>query len=163
MNKPEADSRGQDAAFFCVSLNPAIDTRLVLDEFQVGRVNRASEVHRTPGGKAAHVAMALHALGANPKWIGFAGGATGNELMEGLRRLKIEAASVPTAQDTRVNLEIMHTRGGVTEILEPGGRVSTHCGQENRANLREPASGRSRESVCHAFEIGPILRLPCVP
>ncbi len=124
MNKPEADSRGQDAAFFCVSLNPAIDTRLVLDEFQVGRVNRASEVHRTPGGKAAHVAMALHALGANPKWIGFAGGATGNELMEGLRRLKIEAASVPTAQDTRVNLEIMHTRGGVTEILEPGGTIA---------------------------------------
>src|SRR5215472_7918960 len=31
MNKPDADSRGHPAAFFCVSLNPAIDTRLVLD------------------------------------------------------------------------------------------------------------------------------------
>ena len=123
MNKSDADARGNNAVFFCVSLNPAIDTRLVLDEFQAGRVNRASEVHRTPGGKAAHVAMALEGLGANPKWIGFAGGATGNELMEGLRRLKIEAVFVPTVHDTRVNLEIIETGGGVTEILEPGGRI----------------------------------------
>jgi fructose-1-phosphate kinase PfkB-like protein len=76
MNKPEADSRGQSAAFFCVSLNPAIDTRLVLDEFQIGRINRASEVHRAPGGKGTHVAMGLQVLGANPTWIGFSGGAT---------------------------------------------------------------------------------------
>jgi 1-phosphofructokinase family hexose kinase len=124
MNKPEADSRRQDAVFLCVSLNPAIDTRLVLEEFQVGRVNRASEVHREPGGKAAHVAMALEALGANPKWIGFSGGATGNELIEGLRRLKIETVSAPTVHATRVNLEIINIRGGVTEILEPGGMIA---------------------------------------
>lgn len=124
MNKPEADPGGLNTVFFCVSLNPAIDSRLVLDEFHVGRINRASEVHRAPGGKAAHVAMALQALGASPAWIGFAGGATGNELMEGLRRLKIETVSVPMAHDTRVNLEIIDARGGVTEILEPGGTIA---------------------------------------
>ena len=123
MNNREADSRGHSSAFFCVSLNPAIDTRLVLDEFQVGRVNRVSEARRAPGGKAAHVAMALQGLGENPAWIGFAGGATGDELMEGLRRLKIEAVSVPTVHDTRVNLEIIDTLG-VTEILEPGGTIT---------------------------------------
>ncbi|HKW34538.1 MAG TPA: 1-phosphofructokinase family hexose kinase [Candidatus Acidoferrum sp.] len=123
MNKLKPDACGHDTAFFCVSLNPAIDTRLVLDEFQIGHVNRASGVHRTPGGKAAHVAMALQRLGANPKWIGFAGGATGSELMEGLHRLKIEAFSVPTVHDTRVNVEIIEARGGVTEILEPGGTI----------------------------------------
>jgi len=124
MNKPEADSRGRSAAFFCVSLNPAIDARLVLDEFQIGRVNRASEVHRAPGGKAAHVAMGLQALGANPTWIGFSGGATGNELVEGLRRLKIETVRVPSVHDARANLEIIDTQGGVTEILEPGGTIA---------------------------------------
>lgn len=124
MNSPDAEPRGNNAVFFCVSLNPAIDTRLVLNEFQMGRVNRVSEAYRTPGGKAAHVAMALQALGANPKWLGFSGGPTGNELMEGLRRLKIEAVSAPMANDTRVNLEIIDTRGGVTEILEPGGTIA---------------------------------------
>src|SRR5215472_3343974 len=117
MNKSGTDSLGRTTVFFCVSLNPAMDTRLVLHEFQVGRINRVSEAHRAPGGKAAHVAMALQALGATPKWVGFAGGASGNELMEGLRRLKIEADAVHTAQGTRVNLEIIDTRGGVTEIL----------------------------------------------
>ncbi|HEX8765575.1 MAG TPA: hexose kinase [Candidatus Acidoferrum sp.] len=124
MIEPAADSRGHDVVFFCVSLNPAIDTRLVLSEFQIGRVNRASEAHRAPGGKAAHVAMALRALGANPTWIGFFGGATGNELVEGLRPLRIKAVPVSTAHDTRVNLEIIDTRGGVTEILEPGARIA---------------------------------------
>lgn len=124
MNNREADSRGHSTAFFCISLNPAIDTRLVLDKFQVGRINRVSEAHRAPGGKAAHVAMALQGLGKNPKWIGFAGGPTGNELMEGLRCLKIDALPVPAVHDTRVNLEILDTLGGVTEILEPGGTIA---------------------------------------
>src|SRR6267378_460185 len=62
MSKRATNSRGNTMPFFCVSLNPAIDTRLMLDEFHPGRVNRVSEVYRTPGGKAAHVAMALKAL-----------------------------------------------------------------------------------------------------
>lgn len=124
MNKPDADPHGLGAAFFCVSLNAAIDTRLVLDGFQIGGVNRAAEVLRTPGGKSAHVAMALRGLGATPTWIGFAGGATGNELIEGLDRLQIEAVSVPTVHDTRVNLEIIDAHGGVTEILAPGGTIA---------------------------------------
>ncbi len=124
MNKLESDARSHNVLFLCVSLNPAIDKRLVLDEFYVGRVNRVSQAHHEPGGKAAHVAMALQALGASPKWIGFSGGATGIELTEGLRRLKIETASVPTVCETRTNLEIVDARGGVTEVLEPGGPIA---------------------------------------
>jgi 1-phosphofructokinase family hexose kinase len=124
MSKLGAEPRSHGTAFFCVSLNPAIDTRLVLDGFRPGRVNRVSEVRRTPGGKAAHVAMALKGLGENPTWIGFSGGLAGNELLAGLGQLQIKAVSVPTVQDSRVNLEIIDTQGGVTEILEPGGTVS---------------------------------------
>jgi 1-phosphofructokinase family hexose kinase len=68
--------------------------------------------------------MVLQALGANPTWIGFCGGATGKELLAGLRRLQIEAVAVPMVQDCRVNLEIVDARRGVTEILEPGGTVT---------------------------------------
>jgi 1-phosphofructokinase family hexose kinase len=106
-----------------VSLNPAIDTRLILNGFLPGRVNRVAEVYRNPGGKAAHVAMALQALGANPTWIGFSGGSTGNELLAGLRQLQIETVSTPTVQHSRVNLEIVDAQGRVTEILEPGGTI----------------------------------------
>jgi 1-phosphofructokinase family hexose kinase len=124
MNKPVPYSSHRAATFFCVSLNPAIDTRLILNGFLPGRVNRVREVYRTPGGKAAHVAMALKGLGAAPTWIGFSGGATGSELLAGLRELEIETMAVSTGQSSRVNLEILDTQGEVTEILEPGGTIS---------------------------------------
>jgi len=124
MNRPGAQSDQPANAFFCVSLNPAIDTRLIVNGFVPGRVNRVSEVYRTPGGKAAHVAMALKGLGATPTWIGFSGGATGRELLAGLRDLEIATMPVSTGQASRVNLEILDTEGEVTEILEPGEMIA---------------------------------------
>jgi 1-phosphofructokinase family hexose kinase len=125
MSKPVAHSPDFGTALFCVSLNPAIDTRLILNGFLPGRVNRVEEVYRTPGGKAAHVAMALKGLGADPIWIGFSGGATGSELLAGLRFFGIETMPVPSSQSTRVNLEIVDTKGEVTEVLEPGGTITS--------------------------------------
>jgi len=124
MNSPAFQSNHPSNAFFCVSLNPAIDTRLIVNGFVPGRVNRVHEVYRTPGGKAAHVAMSLKGLGAAPTWIGFSGGATGSELLGGLRLLGIETMPVSTGQASRVNLEILDPGGEVTEILEPGGTIT---------------------------------------
>jgi 1-phosphofructokinase family hexose kinase len=124
MNKPIANFDLLATELFCVSMNPAIDTRLMLNGFVPGRVNRVAEVYRTPGGKAAHVAMALKGLGATAKWIGFSGGATGSELLAGLRLMEIETISVSTGNSSRVNLEIVDTQGEVTEILEPGGAIT---------------------------------------
>ena len=124
------------ASFICVSLNPAIDKRLRLDTLKTGRVNRAVEAIPAPGGKSAHVAMVLRALGADPLWLGFSGGPNGEALLQGLRALSIRAEGVPTAAETRMNLEILEENGTVTEILEPGARVT-------------PAE---RESLLRAFE-----------
>jgi 1-phosphofructokinase family hexose kinase len=110
--------------FLCVSLNPAVDKRLRIGRLQVGSVNRVSEAIPAPGGKAAHVAMVLKTLGADPLWLGFAGGATGKQLVEGLRRLHIRVHEIPTSGCTRTNLEIVEDEGGVTEILEPGQRIA---------------------------------------
>src|SRR5260221_12717118 len=105
MNKPAAQSDQRADSFFCVSLNPAIDTRLIVNGFVPGRVNRVSEVVRMPGGKAVHVAMALKGLGATPTWIGFAGGATGSELLAGLRLLGIATMTVSRSHTRDIKLE----------------------------------------------------------
>jgi len=110
--------------FVCVSPNPAIDRRLRLSRLVPGCVNRATDVRPAPGGKATHVAMVLRALGADPLWIGFAGGTSGQELLEGLREIGIKANAVTIQQATRVNLEIIDDSGSVTEILEPGAAPS---------------------------------------
>jgi 1-phosphofructokinase family hexose kinase len=106
--------------FFCVSANPAIDRRLRLVKLEVGKVNRVSDAQSAPGGKAAHVAMVLRTLGADPLWIGTAGGRAGEELLRGLRSLSIRAYAERVDPETRVNLELIDAVGEVTEILEPG-------------------------------------------
>lgn len=110
--------------FLCVSLNPAIDKRLRLERLQPGQVNRAMEVTPAPGGKAAHVAMVLRTLGADPLWLGFVGGPSGTALVEGLSEMSIRTEAVTTANATRTNLEILENDGAVTEILEPGQPVT---------------------------------------
>jgi 1-phosphofructokinase family hexose kinase len=108
----------------CVSANPAIDRRLQLERIAVGEVNRAVSAQPFPGGKAAHVAMVAHALGAEVTWVGFLGGAAGEDLESGLSALGIPLTVVRTRAETRANLEIIARDGTVTEILEPGGSVS---------------------------------------
>jgi len=110
--------------FLCVSANPAIDKQVRITELRVGAVNRAAEAIAEPGGKAAHVAMALRALVERPHWIGFAGGATGDVLLMGLKTLGIRAQPILTRAPTRENLAIVDDTGSVTEILEPGGAPS---------------------------------------
>jgi 1-phosphofructokinase family hexose kinase len=108
------------SSFWCVSVNPAVDKRMHVSSLIPGRVNRVSEVRAAPGGKAAHVAMVLRTLGADPLWIGFAGGLTGTQLLDGLLALSIRVQPVAVNVDTRINLEIIDDHGGVTELLEPG-------------------------------------------
>lgn len=129
--------------FLCVSLNPAIDKRVRLERLQRGRVNRVTDVAPAPGGKAAHVAMVLRTLGADPLWLGFVGGPTGAQLIEGLKAMSIQAEAVATANSTRMNLEILENDGTVTEILEPGQAVT----EEELERLRRSFERALRRSA----------------
>ncbi|HJP91402.1 MAG TPA: 1-phosphofructokinase family hexose kinase [Pyrinomonadaceae bacterium] len=108
----------------CISANPAIDRRLRLENIAVGEVNRALSAQPFPGGKAAHVAMVAKSLGVDVMWVGFLGGATGEECESGLSALGVPLTVVRTQTETRANLEIISSDGSVTEILEPGGAVT---------------------------------------
>jgi len=106
--------------FLCVSPNPAIDKRLTLPALVPGEIHRARTVQNFPGGKSAHVAMVLRTLGDTTRWIGLCGGASGEQLVSGLRALKIEPHPCAMHAETRTNLEIIDDTGKVTEIREPG-------------------------------------------
>jgi 1-phosphofructokinase family hexose kinase len=108
----------------CVSANPALDRRICLRSIQVGAVNRVRSATAAGGGKAGHVALALHALGVESVFVGFLGGATGAECEADLREHGVRVLPVRTAAATRVNLEIIDDSGAVTELLEPGGPVT---------------------------------------
>jgi 1-phosphofructokinase family hexose kinase len=108
----------------CISANPAIDRRLRLESIAVGEVNRALSTQPFPGGKAAHVAMVAKSLGVDVMWVGFLGGAAGEECESGLSAFGVPLTVVRTQTETRANLELVSADGVVTEILEPGGAVT---------------------------------------
>jgi 1-phosphofructokinase family hexose kinase len=111
-----------DATIICVSANPAMDRRLRVARLSIGEINRAASAQGFAGGKAAHVAMAAHAMAAKAVWIGFLGGPVGQECARQMKHLGIQVVAIPTEAETRVNLEIIEESGNVTEILEPGGK-----------------------------------------
>lgn len=108
----------------CISANPAIDRRLRLENIAVGEINRALSAQPFPGGKAAHVAMVAKALGVDVMWVGFLGGAAGEQCESGLSALEVPLTVIRTESETRANLELVSADGKVTEILEPGGAVT---------------------------------------
>lgn len=108
----------------CISANPAIDRRLRLENIAVGEINRALSAQPFPGGKAAHVAMVAKALGIDVMWVGFLGGAAGEQCESGLSAFGVPLTVIRTESETRANLELVSADGKVTEILEPGGAVT---------------------------------------
>jgi 1-phosphofructokinase family hexose kinase len=108
----------------CISANPAIDRRLRLENIAVGEINRASSAQPFPGGKGAHVAMVAKSLGLDVMWVGFLGGAAGEQCESGLTELGVPLTVIRTQSETRANLELISADGRITEILEPGGIVT---------------------------------------
>jgi len=126
----------------CVSANPALDRRLHVPSLTLGEVNRASTAVTMPGGKSAHVAMAAKALGARAVWIGFSGGAAGDQNEAGLAQLGIEVHPIRTASETRMNLEAIEESGRITEVLEPGGLVD----ENEKRGMLDVLAQRLREN-----------------
>jgi 1-phosphofructokinase family hexose kinase len=68
--------------------------------------------------------MVAKTLGLDVMWVGFLGGATGEECESGLAAFGVPLTVVRTQTGTRANLELVSADGVVTEILEPGGAVT---------------------------------------
>lgn len=135
------------ARIVCVSANPAIDRRLRFTSFAVGQINRAISAEPMPGGKAAHVAMAAHAMGARTLWVGFLGGATGEEFAARFRKLGIDFVRVGTSKVTRMNLELLEGSGKITEVLEPGEKPTQRDLDEMLGVLRRGLQRKWRNAL----------------
>jgi 1-phosphofructokinase family hexose kinase len=108
-----------------VTLNAAIDRTVAVPNFRLGHRHRAVESRTVAGGKGINVARALKLLGRPVIATGFAGGPTGNRLLEQLREEAVLTDFVQIAAETRINLAVIDpTSGEQTEIAERGPAVS---------------------------------------
>jgi 1-phosphofructokinase family hexose kinase len=95
---------------YTVTLNPAVDRELTIDEFAFDTVLRASEARVDCGGKGFNVSRLLASLGTSSVALGFAGGKSGELLAETLASLGIDTAFTWIAGETRTNVSIVTGR-----------------------------------------------------
>ncbi len=107
-----------------VTLNPAVDKVMVIENFKAGSVNRASQVLMEAGGKGINVSKTIHRLGGQSKAMGILAGQSGGFIEKSLQRLGISSDFVYIEGETRTNVKISDPIGEViTDINEPGPAV----------------------------------------
>ncbi|MEN0642758.1 1-phosphofructokinase [Alkalicoccobacillus gibsonii] len=94
---------------YTVTLNPAVDYFVELDDLKPGHVNRSRKEHKAPGGKGINVSRVLKRLGHNSQTLGFIGGFTGDYIINTLQEENIETSFVEVNGDTRINIKMKAT------------------------------------------------------
>lgn len=117
-----------------VTLNPAMDKTMNVDNFTPGEVNRAAGIRYDIGGKGINVSKVLKNLGVESVSTGFLGGIWENTFMEELAARNISADFVHIHGNTRTNTKIVDEVNKVfTDVNEPGPDI-TDCELENIIN-----------------------------
>ncbi len=125
-----------------VTLNAAIDRTVAVPNIRLGHRHRAVESRTVAGGKGINVARALRLLDRPVIAAGFAGGPTGNRMLEQLRNEAILTDFTWIAGETRINMAVIDpTSGEQTEINERGPAVSPEEVERLVDRLRYLAEG----------------------
>ena len=90
---------------YTLTLNPAIDYYIAVDELKIGAVNRTKSENIGFGGKGINVSLVLKALGVKSIALGFVGGFTGEALENDLKQ------EVDPIKQSQILSEIMRIRG----------------------------------------------------
>lgn len=110
---------------YTVTLNPAVDKTVVIENFHAGSVNRVVSVREDAGGKGINVSKCLKNLGETSVAAMILAGDTGRRLEKMLGCLEIPVLSVWAEGESRTNLKIIDpVKKENTDINEPGPVVS---------------------------------------
>lgn len=109
-----------------VTLNPAVDKTIEINNFSIGNVNRISSSRIDAGGKGINVSKVIQSLGGKSKAIGILAGKNGSFIKEYLDSIEIENDFVFIEGETRINTKVVDTvKNTNTDINEVGPAVST--------------------------------------
>lgn len=123
---------------YTVTLNPAIDKTVVIENFSAGMVNRVTSVREDAGGKGINVSKCLKKLGQDSVAAMILAGDTGRRLEKMLGVLEIPVLPIWAAGENRTNLKIIDSvKKKNTDINEPGPVVTQELLQNLRGALRE--------------------------
>ena len=125
-----------------ITLNPAIDEAIALDEVRMGALNRCELDAVDPGGKGLNASRVIARLGRATLALGFVAGVTGE-----LVRSRLDGEGVPHSFDevdglTRINVMLLeHATARRTRLYLPGPRVTPRDMGRLYARLETVARG----------------------
>lgn len=110
-----------------VTLNPAIDKLLYLDDFKKNVTNRLQSVNDTIGGKGTHVSINLKLLGLDNKAFGIVHGTTGTKILKLLESYGIQTKFLHHKEgaDSRTNFLLIEENGDCSILASKGIMLST--------------------------------------
>lgn len=92
---------------YTITLNPAIDYILQVENLKLGKINRTDTEKIFPGGKGLNVSIVLKNLGIENTAIGFIAGFTGEELKKEIEDRGIKTDFIKVNKGiTRINVKI---------------------------------------------------------
>ncbi|TCS81818.1 1-phosphofructokinase [Tepidibacillus fermentans] len=108
-----------------ITLNPSVDRRYVVQDFQVGNLFRTHQFEATAGGKGLNVARVIKQFGEDVLTTGFIGGKNGEFILEQLTEQGIKNDFIQITGETRNCIAILSKDVVQTEILESGPKVTS--------------------------------------
>ena len=110
-----------------VTLNPALDVMLEVDDLHLNQYNQVNNASIYPGGKGINVSKVVRACGRETIAIGFLGGGRGRIIEEDLRKLGITTNFWHIENKTRSNTIIFNKKNNQHTLMsETGPRVTEY-------------------------------------
>ena len=125
-----------------VTLNPAVDKTVEVDNCTIDSVNRVSSIKLDAGGKGINVSKVVKSLGGESVALGVLAGGTGEFIKNYLdnEEIKNDFSFVPG--ETRTNIKIVDkVKGTNTDINEPGSSIS----EEDIKKIKEKVFNNAKQ------------------
>lgn len=118
---------------YTLTINPALDYVMSLEEFNNKGVNRTQDTFINPGGKGINVSMMLSALGSENTALGFIAGFTGDELTKILK-------------EKNINTNFIRLKDGIT-------RINVKIKSKNESEINANGPNIKQEDINRLFDI----------
>lgn len=113
------------AKILTITLNPAIDATIELEQLRIGEVNRQQNIQYHAAGKGLNVAQVLHDLGHELIVSGFLGTKNQTLFKQHFQTMQFDDQFIYIEGETRQNIKIAEQSGRMTDINGQGFQVST--------------------------------------
>ena len=116
--------RGMTRLILTIDLNPLLDRRYFIHDFEVGKSYTTHDIQYIPSGNGLDIAKIVKSFNESVKATGFLGGRNVEYIIEKLDNMNIDHKFIPIEDETTASTKILSDYGVQTEIYETSPCIS---------------------------------------